>query len=254
VKSLVKVSIITVSLNSEHTIRQCIDSVLNQTYKNIEYIIIDGMSSDKTIKIIDSYRSKLYKFVSEKDEGLYDAMNKGIKLATGDIVGILNSDDEYFNENVIENIVEAFSNKEADSLYGDLCFVDPNNTRNVKRFWKSSEFKHGSFKKGWHPPHPTFFVKKDIYNKYGLFDTNLRISADFDLMLRFLEKHKISTTYFPSTLVRMKIGGESTKSLKNIWISNKSILQSFDKNGIQINKFFYVFKRLLLKILQITFR
>ena len=139
-------------------------------------------------------------------------------------------------------------------MHGDLCFVDPNNTRIIKRFWKSSNFEHGSFKKGWHPPHPTFFVKKYIYNKYGLFDIDLRISADFDLMLRFLEKHKISTTYFPSTLVRMKIGGESTKSLKNNWISNKSILQSYYKNGIQINKFFYVFKRLLLKILQITFR
>lgn len=249
-----RVSIITVSLNSESTIKECIESVLSQTYKNIEYIIVDGMSNDKTIKIIDSYRSKLDKFISEKDEGIYDAMNKGIKLATGDIVGILNSDDEYFNENVIENVVEIFTNKQTDSLHGDLCFVDPNNTRIIKRFWKSSNFEHGSFKKGWHPPHPTFFVKKYIYNKYGLFDIDLRISADFDLMLRFLEKHKISTTYFPSTLVRMKIGGESTKSLKNIWISNKSILQSFDKNGVKVNKFFYVFKRLLLKILQITYR
>ena len=127
-----KVSIITVSLNSESTIKECIESVLSQTYKNIEYIIVDGMSNDKTIKIIDSYRSKLDKFISEKDEGIYDAMNKGIKLATGDIVGILNSDDEYFNENVIENVVEAISNKQADSLHGDLCFVDPNNTRIIK--------------------------------------------------------------------------------------------------------------------------
>jgi glycosyltransferase involved in cell wall biosynthesis len=158
----VKISIITVVYNNKDTIKDAIESVLNQTYKNIEYIIIDGGSTDGTIDIIKSYRDKIDKFISEKDNGIYDAMNKGLKLASGDIVGILNSDDIYFNENVILNVVAKFEESKTDSIYGDLYYVDENDLQKIQRYWKSSEFKEGSFAKGWHPPHPTFFVKKEV--------------------------------------------------------------------------------------------
>ena len=200
-----KVSIITVVKNNVSTIKHAIESVLGQTYNNIEYIVIDGDSTDGTYDIVEKYNDKINKFISEKDNGLYDAMNKGLKHATGDIVGILNSDDVYFNSHVIEDVVKTFKNKKLDSLFGDLFYVEKDNLDKIVRYWKSSEFKLGSFAKGWHPPHPSFFVKNEIYKKYGMFDTTMEVSADFDLMLRLLERHKISTTYLPKVLVRMRI-------------------------------------------------
>jgi len=245
-----KISIITVVWNNANTIRDAIDSVLNQTYENIEYIVIDGASSDGTIDIVKNYGDKISKFVSKKDNGLYDAMNKGIKLATGDIIGILNSDDVYFDKYVIENVVKRFEEKLVDSVYGDLYYVEENDLNKVQRYWKSSDFKQGGFAKGWHPPHPTFFVKRKVYEKYGLFNLEMKVSADFELMLRFLEKYDISTTYLPKVLVRMRTGGESNKSIKNIIAGNKSILKAFDKNGIKVNKLMYVFYRFIPKIIQ----
>jgi glycosyltransferase involved in cell wall biosynthesis len=245
-----KISIITVVWNNKETIKDAIDSVLSQTYKKIEYIIIDGASTDGTVKIIQSYGDKITKFVSQKDKGLYDAMNKGINLATGDIVGILNSDDVYLDINVIQNVIDVFEKKKVDSAYGDLYYVDENNLSKVSRYWKSSDFVQGSFSKGWHPPHPTFFVKKEIYNKYGIFDDNNKISADFELMLRFLERFKISTTYLPQVIVKMREGGASNQSIKNIIKGNLNILKAFDENNIKVNKFTYLFYRFIPKILQ----
>lgn len=246
-----KISIITVVRNNVATISDAIDSVVGQTYKNIEHIVIDGASTDGTVGVVQSYRNKIDKFITEKDHGLYDAMNKGISLATGDIIGILNSDDIYFDKNVIENIVNTFREKNTDSVFGDLHYVDKNNTNKVMRHWKTSNFKLGSFAKGWHPPHPSFFVKKEVYEKYGLFDLQLSISADFDLMLRFLEKHQISSVYLPKILVKMRTGGQSNNSIKNIIISNKSILRSFSKNKIKVNKLLYLFNRLMPKLMQV---
>tara|TARA_B100000902_G_C27253943_1_gene886815 strand:- start:204 stop:971 length:768 start_codon:yes stop_codon:yes gene_type:complete len=245
-----KISIITVVKDSASTITDAIDSVLKQTYKNVEYIIIDGASSDGTVEHVLDYGSYISKFISEKDNGIYDAMNKGIKLATGEIIGILNSDDVYFDHNVLENIANIFRVNEPDCIYGDLQYVDKNNLNKTLRHWRSSDFKAGSFARGWHPPHPTFFVKKEIYNKYGLFDTQIKVSADFDLMLRFLEKYKISSEYIPKILVKMRTGGVSNNSLKNIITSNRFILKAFDKNKIKINKLAYVFYRLVPKIFQ----
>ena len=246
-----KISIITVVHNNVATINDAINSVLSQTYKNIEYIVIDGASTDGTVGVVQSYTNKIDKFITEKDYGLYDAMNKGITLATGDIIGILNSDDMYFDKNVIENIVNTFLEKKTDSVFGDLHYVDKNNTNKVMRHWKTSDFKLGSFAKGWHPPHPSFFVKKEVYEKYGLFDLELSISADFDLMLRLLEKHQISSVYLPKILVKMRTGGQSNNSISNIITSNKSILRSFSKNNIKVNKWLYLFNRLMPKLIQV---
>ena len=246
-----KVSIITVVRNNVATINDAINSVIGQTYKNIEYIVVDGASTDGTVSVVQSYTNKIDKFITEKDHGLYDAMNKGITLATGDIIGILNSDDMYFDKNVIESIVNTFREKKTDSVFGDLHYVDKNNTDKVMRYWKTSNFKPGSFVKGWHPPHPSFFVKKEVYEKYGLYDLELSISADFDLMLRLLEKHQISSVHLPKILVKMRTGGQSNNNLKNIITSNKSILRSFSKNKIRVNKWLYLFNRLMPKLIQI---
>ena len=245
-----KISIITVVRNNSSSIKDAIESVLRQTYNDIEYIIIDGSSTDGTLDIIQGYAKHITKIVSERDKGIYDAMNKGISLASGDIIGILNSDDVYFDENVIEEVIQAFEETLTDSLYGDLVYVEKNNLNKVVRYWKSSDFKIGSFAKGWHPPHPTFFTKKKLYEKYGLFDINMRISADFDLMLRFLEKDKITTSYLPKILVKMRTGGESNKSIRNIITSNISILKAFKKNNIPVNNFMYLFYRLMPKVIQ----
>jgi glycosyltransferase involved in cell wall biosynthesis len=245
-----KISIITVSFNSESTIRHTIESVLNQNYSNIEYIIIDGGSKDKTISIVKEYESRINKFISEKDEGIYDAFNKGISFATGDVIGIINSDDTYFSNDIISKIAKNFNNHNIDSLYGDLVYINNVESNNYVRYWKSSSFTNNSFISGFHPPHPTFFVKRTVYEKYGCFDTTIKISSDFDLMLRFLEVNKISTLYLNEPLVKMLIGGESGKNFKNIYIGNKSIYKSFRKYNIKINPVIYFIKRFTFKISQ----
>lgn len=245
-----KITIITVVYNNLAHITDAIESVLNQTHKNIEYIVIDGASSDGTVEAVQRYSDRISNFISEEDNGLYDAMNKGISLATGEIIGILNSDDVYFDNNVLKNIANTFKANQPDCIYGDLYYVEKDNLNKISRYWKSSKFKFGSFARGWHPPHPTLFIKKEIYKKYGMFDTQIKISADFDLMLRLLEKYKISSEYMPQVLIKMRTGGESNKSFKNIITSNLSILKSFDKHRIEVNKFTYIFYRLIPKIIQ----
>ena len=211
-----KVSIITTVYDSIDTIETSIKSVLGQSYKDIEYIIIDGGSTDGTIDIVNKYKSKIAVFVSERDSGIYDAMNKGIKLATGDIIGILNSDDFYFDNYTIEKIVNNFIEYGNDSLYGDLVYVDAVDTNKIIRYWKAGNFKYHNLKLGWMPPHPTFFVRREIYQKLGTYNLEYKISADYDLMLRFLGKFKISVSYLPQILVKMRVGGNSNKTIGNI--------------------------------------
>ena len=205
-----KISIITCSYNAVDTIEETIKSVLSQNYADIEYIIIDGLSNDSTINIIKKYSNKIYKFVSEKDSGIYNAMNKGLEIAMGDVVGFLNADDVYFDEAVISNVIKIFEDKKVDSVYGDLIYVSKDDNK-IKRYWKSGNFNINNFKRGWMPPHPSFFVKNDVYEKYGGFNESYQISADYDLMLRLLYKNKISTFYLPKILVKMKTGGISNK-------------------------------------------
>jgi len=243
------ISIITATFNSENTIKSCIQSVDEQTYQNIEHLIIDGASKDKTIDATNEIPNRIARVISEPDNGIYDAMNKGIKIASGDIIGILNSDDFYASNTIIEEIIRTFETTDCDCIYGNLDFVGADNPERIIRRWKSSPFVPGSFSKGWHPPHPTFFVKREIYEKYGTFDTSLNVSADFELMLRFLEKFKIKNQYLDKTIVKMRYGGESTGSLKKIIEGNKNIMKAFRKNNIPVSPLYPVI-RLLPKIKQ----
>lgn len=244
-----KISIITVCFNSEKYIKDSIESVINQTYTNIEYIIIDGASKDKTIDIIKSYGNKINRFISEPDNGIYDAMNKGLKMATGDYLGILNSDDFYIHNKVIESVVHELKHKKTDSLFADLIYVDNLNTENHVRYWKSKPFIKNSFKKGWHPPHSTFFVKNEIYKKLGFFSLDFKLAADFELMLRFLEKHQISSCHFPQPLIKMRLGGATNKNIKNIIYQNIECYKAFKVNQLSIS-FLYPIYRLLPKLAQ----
>ena len=244
-----KVSIITITYNSESTLIDAVDSVLSQTYSNIEYIIVDGNSTDSTLSIIHSYKNKIYKVVSEKDNGLYDALNKGIAIATGDVIGILHSDDFYVNHKVIENIVSLFNLKNVDAVYADLCYVDKKNKTKVIRKWKSGQYKPGMFKHGWMPPHPTFFVKKGIYQKYGTFNLDLKSSADYELMLRFIHKHHIKLAYLPEIIVNMRLGGKSNVSLINRIRANNEDRKAWKINN-QKPYFFTVYLKPLRKLIQ----
>ncbi|MBX2959224.1 MAG: glycosyltransferase [Flavobacteriales bacterium] len=244
-----KISIITVCFNSEKHIKTAIESVINQTYKNIEYIVIDGASKDNTVNIVKSYGDKITKFISEPDKGIYDAMNKGFKLATGDYLAVINSDDFYMCNDAIESVVNELNKKQTDSLFADLIYVDENNTDKQVRYWKSNEFIKGSFKKGWHPAHPTFFVKNGIYKKYGYFDLSFKLAADFELMLRFLEKHQISSCYLPKPIIKMRLGGATNKNIKNIYNQNIECYRAFKVNHLSVS-IFYPLYRLLPKLVQ----
>lgn len=237
-----KISIITATFNSAASISDCIKSVNNQTYENIEHIIIDGASKDNTLEIIQSLPNRVIRIISESDSGIYEAMNKGIQISTGNIIGILNSDDFYASNDIIEKIMNIFENRCCDSIYGNLDFVASNNVLRVIRHWKSSPFIVESFKKGWHPPHPTFFVKRKIYEDYGIFDISMKISADFELMLRLLEVHRISTLYLDQTIIKMRYGGVSTTSLLGIIQGNLNVLRAFKKNKINVSPFYTLFR------------
>lgn len=227
---MLRVSVITVCYNSSETIESTIRSVISQSYENIEYIIIDGKSTDSTLSIIEKYKNKVAKFVSEKDNGLYDAINKGIALSTGDIIAIIHADDFYVTLNTIAEVVKVFEEKKTDTVYGDLQYVERTDTNKIKRNWISGEYNKQNFLKGWMPPHPAFFAKKECYDKFGLFNTDLRSAADYELMLRFLYKHNCSAAYLPQVLVKMRVGGKSNVSIANRIKANRE-----DKKAWLIN-------------------
>lgn len=214
-----KVSIITIAYNSAETIEDTIRSIVTQDYPNIEYIIIDGGSTDKTLSIVNKFKDSITTIISEPDKGIYDAMNKGIQNATGDIVGILNSDDIYANKKVVTHIVKAIGDK--DSIYADLVYVDRDNTDKITRYWKSGKYRKGIFKKGWMPPHPTFFIRKSCYNQYGTYNLRLKSAADYELMLRMLHKYNISVAYLQEVITKMRVGGQSNVTLLNRLNANK---------------------------------
>ena len=242
-----KVSVITTTYNTGKTVEDTIKSVLDQTYPNIEFIIIDDASTDNTLDIVNKYKNKITKIVATEHTGIFGNLNKGVKLATGDIVAILNSDDFYISNDVIETVVKEFEKTGADCVWGDMLIVDPIDVNKVVRNWKSSPYKEGNYQKGWHPPHPTFFVKRSMYEKYGYFRTDLWTSADYELVLRFLEKNRISSSYIPKVLTKMRNGGSSTKSLFN-WIrGNIGAYKAFRVNGLPISSLF-IFRKPLLKV------
>ncbi|MEC9209438.1 MAG: glycosyltransferase family 2 protein [Bacteroidota bacterium] len=244
-----KISIITVCCNSQSTIKHTIESVSSQDYPNVEYIVIDGASTDWTLKVLNYCQDKINYFISENDEGIYDAMNKGIKMATGDIIGILNSDDFYPNNNVLSKVAKMFSVSDCDCLYGDLVYVNKSDGRQVVRYWKSGEFSVSKLDKGWMLPHPTFFVKKNVYEKYGLYNTDLKTAADYEMILRLLHKYRLKVVYLPEIMVKMRMGGESNKSFWNRIKANKEDSLAWTKN--QLNKPMFVrFKKPLQKLKQ----
>jgi len=239
-----KISIITVCFNSAKTIRCAVDSVLSQSYKNIEYIVIDGCSSDKTLEVLGEYGENISTLVSERDSGIYDAMNKGLALASGDVIGFLNSDDFYADSSVLEQVSNAFRDESVDVCYADLVYVSQDNSQ-IVRYWKSEPFVKGSFTFGWCPAHPTFYMRKSVVDKYGCFDKSLKIAADVELMMRYLEVYEVRSIYIPFVWVRMRIGGETNKSLGNIIRQNKEIFNAFEKNSIKFSKMLFVVRKIL---------
>lgn len=240
-----KITVITVSYNSEDTIADTIKSVASQTYHNIEHLVIDGHSKDATIKVVEAHRHKDLILISEVDKGIYDAMNKGIAIATGDVIGFINADDVYFSPDVLSRIAATFKYSKADSCYGDLCYVQRTDLSKIVRYWQSSKFRPGLFGKGWCPPHPTFFVKRKVYKDLGGFNLNFKIAADVELMARFLEVGHISSHYIPEVLVNMRMGGTSNRRLSNVIKLNIEIRQGLLSLGLGFswplffgNKFF----------------
>lgn len=244
-----KISIITVVYNNVLTLETAIQSVLSQNYKYIEYIIIDGGSTDGTLDILNKYRNSINKIVSEPDKGLYDAMNKGISLATGDIIGILNSDDLYQDQNVISDVADEFvKNPEIDMLYGDLVYVKQENSDKIVRNWKSKKYYNKFFEDGNVPPHPSLFLKAQVYKKAGLFNLNYKLAADYEFMLRVFKLYDFKPLYVNRLMVRMRLGGATNKSLKNIFEGNKEILKSWNDNGLKAPALFMpsrFFKRII---------
>jgi glycosyltransferase involved in cell wall biosynthesis len=235
-----KISIITSVFNGAETIEDCIKSVLRQTYSNIEHIIIDGGSTDGTIDIINKYQDKISKWISEPDNGIYDAMNKGIALSTGGIIGFLNADDVYADNMVLKQVASVFAEPAIDACYADLVYVDRFNLNKTIRYWKSCDFKDNLFNKGWIPPHPTFFVRRNIYDKFGNFDLDYRLAADYELMLRFLVRYKIRSVYIPKIFVKMRVGGATNKNITNRIKQNIEIYQAGKKNHVSISPIFFI--------------
>ncbi|MGZ5255706.1 MAG: glycosyltransferase family 2 protein [Flavitalea sp.] len=247
-----RISVITAAYNSASTIADTLRSVAQQDYPDIEHIIIDGGSRDDTMGIvIDFLHVKLS--ISEEDKGIYDAMNKGIKRATGDIIAILNSDDFYSNSSVLSSVASLFEDPQIDAVYGDLQYVKQDNTNIVSRYWKAGKFSASKFYYGWMPPHPSFFVRRKVYDQVGLFNTTLRTSADYELMLRILVKHKMKAAYLPSVLVKMREGGLSNSSLSHRIKANKEDRLAWKLNGLQPN-FFTLYLKPIRKIFQFIFK
>jgi len=238
-----KVSIITVSFNSVKTIECTINSVLSQDFPEIEYIVVDGGSSDGTVNIIQKYQNRIGKWVSEKDRGMYDAMNKGIAMATGDVIGILNSDDVYMNTHVISDLMALMDQQKAKVVFADLILVDQVDDKKVLRYYDSGHFHPDKFKYGWMPAHPTVFVKRELYEAVGQFSTTYQIAADYEMLIRILAIQRARYAYLPKPVVRMRSGGASTAGLSRNWILNKEIVRACKENGIYSNM-----AMLLLKI------
>jgi glycosyltransferase involved in cell wall biosynthesis len=242
-----KISIITVCYNAGGTIERCIESVLAQNHKNIEYIIIDGGSTDGTLQIIDQYKQYIDFFVSEPDNGIYDAMNKGIKLAKGDIVGTLNADDVFADAEVLKSIVSIFEQNEPGIVYGDLDYINPNGE--TVRKWKSGRYKSSAFNWGWMPPHPSFYCKKELFDRFGLYDVTYGTAGDYELMLRFMYLNKMDTVYLNKVIVRMNIGGVSNRTFANRLKAWSFDFKAMRKNGVVFPHLAIVFKP-LRKIIQ----
>ncbi len=228
----VTVSVIMAVYNGQETIETALRSVLSQKDALIELVVIDGASKDGTLGILRRYADRISVLSSEPDQGIYDALNKGIRLCTGDVIGFLHADDVFADEHVIRDIAKVFASPEVDATYGDLQYVRKDDLTSVVRNWQSGEYSAGRLKRGWMPPHPTFYVRRAIYLKCGLFDTGYRIAADYDCILRIIGRHKVSMCYIPRVLIKMRVGGVSNRSIGNILLKSREDYRALRKNGI----------------------
>lgn len=229
---MLKVSVITVCRNSEATIGDTLRSVAAQTYPMVEHVVVDGNSSDATMEIVRRF-PHVAKVVSEPDRGIYDAMNKGIRLSTGELVGTINADDFYAAPDVLARVAKVFEDPSVDVCYGDLCYVGYRDPTRIVRYWRSSDFKPELFLRGWCPPHPTFFARRSVYERLGDYDLGYKIAADVDLTMRYLEKHRVRSRYIPRVLVKMRLGGHSNRSIRSVLQQNREIWAALRKNGLK---------------------
>ena len=246
-----KISVITPVFNGQETLRSCIQSVLNQTYADKEYIVVDGGSNDKTVEILKTYPPNGLKWISEKDKGLYDAFNKGIRMSTGDIICFLCADDMYTHENVLQTISTTFKNhRECDIVYGDIIYVNRKDLNKIDRYWKSSSFRPGLFKKGWLPPNTALFIRRNVFDKYGVFNLKFKFASDVDLQYRFFEIHRLKTLYTPGILVTMRSGGISNSSWRGMYKSLKECYDSLKSHKVRF-PFLFVINTLFYRLNQI---
>jgi glycosyltransferase involved in cell wall biosynthesis len=246
---MMKVSIITVTYNSAEFLEECICSVKNQDYPDIEHIIIDGGSVDATLDIIKRYEGKNVKWISEKDNGMYDALNKGMKLATGDIVGALNSDDVFASSDVVTEIVNSFCNSRIDSVYGDIVYVSQSNTKKVIRYWEGYSYNRDRFRYGWMPAHPSFYVRRELVEELGSYESHYYTAADYEFMLRYLYHYRISAQYIPKLIVKMRVGGASNKTLSARLRANRRDYLAMKKNHVPL-PFIASILKLIIKVRQ----
>lgn len=247
-----KISIITATYNSAETVRDTLISVASQQDVSVEHIIVDGLSRDNTLDIVSAF-PHVARVISEKDKGIYDAMNKGIEVASGDVVGILNSDDFYDNPTVLAKVMKLFEDSSVDVVYGDLQYVKKNDVYVVTRHWRSGQYKQKYFYYGWMPPHPTFFVRRRIYDEVGIFNTDLRSAADYEMMLRILVRHNAKAGYIPQVLVKMRTGGMSNSTLKNRLRANREDRRAWELNNLK-PFFFTIWLKPIRKIFQFITR
>jgi glycosyltransferase involved in cell wall biosynthesis len=248
-----KVSIITISFNKVLEIEQTIKSVINQKYTDIEYILVDGGSTDGTLAVIERFRQYMTTLINEPDNGIYDAINKGIKFSLGEIIGLVHAGDQLFNDNVITDIVQCFNNTNADIIYGNTLLVDPANTNKIMRVYEGGEFKPGRFLTGWMPSHSSVYIKRDIFQKYGNYRLDLNIAADYELLLRFMYKYSVKSSYFPGIVTRFRVGGISNKNVFSFIKSGAQCYRSWKLNNLKV-RFYTIPLKILRRIPDILFR
>jgi glycosyltransferase len=241
---MIKITIITVTYNSEKHLEDCLRSVREQTYPNIEHIVVDGKSTDQTLSIIQQNAGHISAWISETDKGMYDAINKGMRMSTGDVIGILNSDDVLENPEAVSQIARAFDEQQVDSVYGDLEYVDVHDLNKVLRIWKGKPYKRNLFHHGWMPAHPTFYFRRSVFEQFGGYENHFYSAADYELMSRYLYKHRISAYYIPQLLVKMRVGGQSNRSLKMRLRANRRDYLAMRKNKIPFPFFVSILKPL----------
>lgn len=248
-----KISIITIVFNRVSEIEETIRSVLSQDYTDIEYIIVDGGSTDGTLDVVKKYQNKISKYISEPDRGIYDAINKGINLASGDVIGIVNSGDTLFNQTVVSNVVKNFISSGAGIVYGNTVLVDPINSNKVKRVFEGCEYVPDLFLYGWMPSHSSTYIKKSLFQQYGLYRLDLNIAADYELLLRFMYVHRVRSSYYPGLVTRFRVGGISNKNLFSFIRSGAQCHRAWELNGLKVPFYTIPFK-FLRKIPDIILR